>query len=65
MNDTDLAKIAYLGYGEAVGYKNYEGKPMPDWKDLGSKIQNAWIAATVAVVDQLAALDDSDVTAAD
>jgi len=65
MNDTDLAKIAYQGYGESVGFKNYQGLPMPEWKDLGEKIQNAWIAATVAVIDQLAVQDDDGITAAD
>lgn len=65
VNDTELAKIAYQGYGESVGFKNYQGNPMPEWKDLGEKIQNAWVAAIAAALDYLAVASDDGVTAAD
>jgi hypothetical protein len=64
MDDTELAKIAYQGYGEAVGFKNVAGLDMPDWNDLGDKIQNAWIAAVDAILDQLSD-DDLGTTAQD
>lgn len=44
-----IARAAYAAYGETTGGKNYQGPPMPDWDDLGEKIQTAWRAATVAV----------------
>lgn len=65
MNDTELAKIAYQGYGETTGFKNFQGQPMPEWKDLGEKIQNAWIAAVGAVIDQLAEDNDAGVLSSD
>lgn len=65
MNDTELAKIAYQGYGEATGFKTFDGRPMPEWAALGEKIQLAWTAAAAAVVDQLAAMDDAGITASD
>lgn len=54
MNDTELAKVAYQGYGESTGFKNYQGLPMPEWEGLGVKIQTAWVSAVCAVLDQIA-----------
>lgn len=45
----DLAKHAYQAYGESTGFENYAGLPMPEWDDLGERIQGAWVAATEAV----------------
>jgi len=38
VNGEDL----YSVYGSATDYKNYQGLPMPAWKDLTEKIQLAW-----------------------
>lgn len=65
MTDTELAQIAYQGYGESTGFKTFDGRPMPEWKDLGTKIQDAWTAAVAAVIDQLAENDDTGVISAD
>lgn len=43
--DEEIAEAAYYSYGEAVGWKNYLGKPMPSWSDLPSQIQQAWQAS--------------------
>lgn len=48
-----LAKLAYQAYGESTGGKNFQGNPMPQWEDLGEKIQTAWVAATTAVSNYL------------
>ncbi len=51
MSDIDhLAREAYDAYGEVTDHKNYRGEPMPLWKDLGEKIQDAWRAAAARVV---------------
>lgn len=50
MSPTDLAKAMYLSYGETTEFKNYQGNPMPDWKDLTPKIQGAWEAAACRAI---------------
>jgi hypothetical protein len=46
---TQLAKEAYLSYGEVTGFLNYQGLPMPRWGELPEKIQEAWVAAASTV----------------
>ena len=41
----ERARNIYLAYGSVTDYKNYLGRPMPEWNDLPEKIQTAWIAA--------------------
>lgn len=48
--DDRLGRIAYAAYGETTGHKNYAGLPMPDWEDLGDRIQQAWINAAAGVI---------------
>lgn len=43
-------KRAYEGYAEATGGKTYDGRDMPQWRDLGEQVQRAWIAAAASVV---------------
>ena len=45
----DLARIAYVAYGETTDFKNYQGLPMPAYDDLTERIQRAWEAAVTAV----------------
>ncbi|MEH2393876.1 MAG: hypothetical protein V7K21_20155 [Nostoc sp.] len=47
--ELELAQIAYHAYGQTTDFKNYQGLPMPKWENLSLKIQQAWIAAAVAV----------------
>jgi hypothetical protein len=44
-----LAITAYQAYGESVGWKNYQGLPMPRWDDLPPTIKQAWLDAADAV----------------
>jgi hypothetical protein len=46
---TQLARTAYRAYGETTDFKNFRGEPMPEWDNLGDRIQAAWVAATEAV----------------
>jgi hypothetical protein len=57
-----IAKLAYAAYGESTGFKNFQGNQMPAWDDLGTPIQNAWIAAGNAVSEYLMGpqADDDD-----
>ncbi len=56
-----LAQRAYAAYGASVGWKNYQGLDMPAWTDLGTRIQNAWLAATLEVLKLVARdLGDAD-----
>lgn len=54
MNDTEpirLARIAYDAYGRTTDHKNFRGEPMPEWENLGDRIQQAWVNAAAAVAD--------------
>jgi hypothetical protein len=53
-----LARQAYRAYGQATGFKNYQGNPMPDFDDLGKKIQLAWRAAARQVTEAAVILAD-------
>jgi hypothetical protein len=48
-----IARIAYQAYGKATDFKNYQGLPMPEFENLPEQIQQAWIAATQAVVNHI------------
>jgi hypothetical protein len=54
---TELARVAYRAYGEATGFKNFRGDPMPEFDDLGDQIQQAWMAAASAVERSVTDLD--------
>jgi len=46
----DIGRIAFEAYGVSVGGKTYNGKDIPKWEDVGKKVQDAWRAAAVAVL---------------
>lgn len=48
-----LGQLAYERYGDSVGWKNYQGNPMPKWGDLTPSIQQAWIAAARGVLQEV------------
>lgn len=54
--DGGLAREAYEAYGDAVGWRNYIGIPMPPWHQLTEAVQNGWraAAAKVAAAGQVA-----------
>lgn len=39
----------YAAYGDRVGWVNFAGARIPDWDDLGERIQQAWDAGADAV----------------
>lgn len=39
-----FAKFAYVAYGKARDFENYQGLPMPAWEDLPPDIVEAWCA---------------------
>lgn len=38
-------KTLFRAYSIAVGDKTWDGKPIPNWNDLGDKIRNGWETA--------------------
>lgn len=48
---TAQARRAYEGYAAFTGGKTYDGRTMPAWDNLPSRIREAWRAAIVAAVD--------------
>ena len=53
MDPKTLPQIAYEAYAEYLGWKSYQGLPIPRWVDLRQNIQEAWGAATHAVCDAI------------
>ena len=49
----ELAQVGYEAYGAEAGWKNYEGKPMPQWDDLPGHIRTKWEVATGAIAKAL------------
>lgn len=47
-HETD-GRAAYAAYGDRVGWVNFAGARIPDWDDLGGRIQGAWEAGGAAV----------------
>ena len=43
-----LGQIAYEAYCEHQDWKAFDGKPIPEWKDVREDIQQAWEIAAVA-----------------
>lgn len=48
-DDWALAQENYQGYGDQVGWVNYQGKPMPNWEDLTDTIRLGWLAGAIRV----------------
>lgn len=57
MDERKLAMLAYQAYGKSVGYKNYQGLPMPQWGNLSPAIKDAWVAAAKESVARQHAAD--------
>jgi len=47
---TKRAEAAYAAYGAVTDFKNFQGNPMPKFKDLTPQIQQAWDAACEGVL---------------
>lgn len=53
---TTLTHRAYAAYGDSVNWQNYQGLPMPQWPDLGGKIQHAWLTAVGSAIEMYRAM---------
>lgn len=45
MDIDTLGKATYAAYGDSVEWRNYQGLPMPTWRELTPAIRQAWRAA--------------------
>lgn len=52
--DDSYAKLAFDAYSKAVGGKTFDGRPIPQWEDVGETVRAGWIAAANAVVERWA-----------
>lgn len=50
----ELAQYAYAAYGASTQFRTHDNRPMPEWEDLGDRVQQAWTAAASAVAEVLA-----------
>lgn len=55
----DLAKIAYIRYGDVLGWTNFLGDPMPEWQELAARQQQGWMEAAVAVAAAVRSANDA------
>lgn len=51
---TDLARRAFDAYGDRAQWTNVAGEPIPQWPQIGDRIQDCWEAAARAVHDAVA-----------
>lgn len=43
----------FTAYCNKVDGRNYQGRPIPDWKDLPPQVQEAWRAAMFYVIEEM------------
>ncbi len=48
---TILGKTCFEGYREDMGGETFDGRPIPEWDDLGDKVRSGWIAGAQKVID--------------
>lgn len=48
-----LARKAYAAYGEATGFRNFQGDDMPAFDDLSRVAKDAWMSAAMRVVEEV------------
>lgn len=51
-----LAKTAFDAYGDYADWKTFDGRPMPQWEEVGFDVQSRWQASVKAVIDTLSLL---------
>ena len=52
MTDKPFGQIAFEAYKDYMLGNTYDNKPIPNWNNLGLKIQDAWnIAAITAITE--------------
>jgi hypothetical protein len=49
----DLARAAYVAYGEARGWTDGDFDDIPPWGDLDQQTQGAWMAAVARIAEGL------------
>lgn len=47
----DVAKEAYDAYCAEVGGTTYDGKPLPQFHELGERQRKGWVACVKLVID--------------
>lgn len=55
-NFHQLAKSAYDAYCKKAGGKTFDGKPLPNFDELGADRQSCWIAAAKQLWAEFAAI---------
>ncbi len=48
-----LGEIAYNAYCKALDWKSVGGQTLPHWSQQSQGLKDAWIAAAVAVADEI------------
>lgn len=50
-DDVTLGQVAFGAYRKHAEGRTHDGKPIPEWSNLGDEVQAHWEAAASAVVD--------------
>ncbi len=48
-----LAEVAFNAYGDRASWRTWDDKRMPYWSEVGNEVQERWVAAVAAVIDQV------------
>ena len=48
-----IARHAYEAYAEYRLWRDYRGRPLPQWQNVKPNIQQAWIVAAKAVAERV------------
>jgi hypothetical protein len=54
----ELAKVAFDAYSKAVGGRNVQGLPIPEWEEVGPKVQDGWKAAVIESIKKYSLADE-------
>jgi hypothetical protein len=55
----ELARAAYVAYGEARGWKDGDFDDIPPWDALDMQTQGAWTAAVSRIADERARREET------
>lgn len=49
-DDVNLGQLAFESYGQACDWTTFDGRPMPNWEQVGPRVRNLWTVAAAAIV---------------
>lgn len=57
MSAQTLGEVAFVAYSNELGGTTHDGRPIPDWADVGDRVRAGWKASAVAALSAAVAGD--------